>query len=302
MKLGLITTDKDFLKDDNDLEIGLINEALNKSGVDSSPVVWHEEHHWSSYDALIFRSPWDYPERKQEFMAWLERVQPLTRIINPPPLVLWNLDKRYLTELSDRGVNTTPTVFCRTYDECLGAIDEVSDGHYVIKPNISVGSRDTGLFTGADRRGRDLCQQILNSGRVVLVQPAVQSIQQDAERGLLFFNGEFSHAIKKGAILALGGGCLGGKYTEHISLAKASSDEIALGQATMEAIRSISIKNQWGPDAETPLYARIDVVTPSPGEAPMLLEAELFEPAIFIRESAAALARFVQAVHERLSV
>lgn len=300
MKLGLVTTDESYLKNDNDFEIGMINEALNRSGIDSSPVVWHEEHHWPSYDALIFRSPWDYPEKKQEFMAWLDRTQTLTRIINPPPLILWNLDKRYLSELSTHGVNTTPTVFCNTYDECLEAISEISGGDYVIKPNVSVGSRDTGLFTGADPRGHELCQQILRSGRVVLVQPAIQAIQQDAERGLLFFNGQFSHAIKKGAILELGGGYIGGKYTENISLAESSYEEVSLGQTTLEAIRSISAKNHWGADAETPLYARIDVITPSPGEPPMLLEAELFEPSIFIRYSSESLDRFVKAVHERL--
>lgn len=300
MRTGLVTTDADFLRNDDDTEIGMINDALRRSGLDCSPVIWHEEHDWGSYDALIFRSPWDYPERRQEFLAWLDRVQSLTRIINPPPLILWNMDKRYLTELSAHGVTTTPTVFCHTYDDCVAALDDLPADHCVIKPNISVGSRDTGLFTGPDRRGRELCRRILDSGRVVLVQPAVESVQHDAERGLLFFNGQFSHAIRKGAILAVGGGYLGGRYTERISSAEATSDEIALGRATMEAIRLVSMENRWGRDAEVPLYARVDVITPSGGEPPMLLEAELFEPALFIRHSPAALARFVEAVHVTL--
>src|SRR5690606_14503506 len=66
---------------------------------------------WSRYAAAVLRTTWDYFERFTEFSAWLERVAARTRLLNPPALVRWNVDKHYLAELRARGVHTVPTTF-----------------------------------------------------------------------------------------------------------------------------------------------------------------------------------------------
>jgi hypothetical protein len=38
-----------------------------------------------------------------------------------------------------------------------------------------------------------------------MVQPAITNVAKEGETGALFFNGEFSHAIRRGPYLNLGG-------------------------------------------------------------------------------------------------
>ncbi|MFN2335186.1 MAG: hypothetical protein ABR550_12275, partial [Wenzhouxiangellaceae bacterium] len=59
---------------------------------------------WQRFDAILIRQTWDYFERLAEFRSWLDRVGPLTRVINPAPVIFWNCDKRYLVELAAAGV------------------------------------------------------------------------------------------------------------------------------------------------------------------------------------------------------
>ena len=56
-RVALISTDQQTLKDEEHLDTGPLNDALNASGVDSEIAVWHEPRDWSVYDAAIFRSP-----------------------------------------------------------------------------------------------------------------------------------------------------------------------------------------------------------------------------------------------------
>ncbi|QWF16134.1 hypothetical protein [Lysobacter capsici] len=64
---------------------------------------------WTRYDAVLLRSPWDYTERLDEFLAWCERVDAASRLLNPWPVLRWNTDKHYLADLAARGVPVVPT-------------------------------------------------------------------------------------------------------------------------------------------------------------------------------------------------
>ncbi|PID31768.1 hypothetical protein CR970_04095, partial [Candidatus Saccharibacteria bacterium] len=174
-----------------------------------------------SFDALVFRSPWDYPDRVSEFNQWLETTSRLTRLLNPPQLIRWNFDKRYLLELEALGVRCTPTTFCSQIDQCLDAAKAVlADGkNCIIKPNISASSRKTGLFGETDDGLKNLCQSILDDHKLVMVQPALASVQNGKEKNMLFFNGAFSHAVHKGIILAPDGKYLEGAISSHSGMA-----------------------------------------------------------------------------------
>ena len=202
-------------------------------------------------------------------------------------------------ELAEHGVDIVPTTFCETLDQCREALAAHGGGNVVVKLNISAGSRETGLFAATDPAALELCERILVVGKVVLVQPAIDAIQDNAEHGLLFFNARHSHTIQKCAILKPGGGYLGGRYIEDIRPVTPTADEVELGNRSLKAIATIADARGWGEDASTPLYACIDVVTP-PGGHPLLLEAELFEPAMFVKFGEGALDRFVAAIHEKL--
>ena len=51
-----------------------------------------------AYDLVVVRSPWDYADRLEEFLAWAESVGP-EKLRNAPEILRWNTDKRYLAEL-----------------------------------------------------------------------------------------------------------------------------------------------------------------------------------------------------------
>ncbi|PID31312.1 hypothetical protein CR983_01835 [Candidatus Saccharibacteria bacterium] len=299
-KVGLVSTDDAFLRG-GDVEIGRIDRALNDAGVASEIVVWHEAHDWSSFDALIIRSPWDYPDRVDEFHDWLDTVSKSTRLFNPPELIRWNFDKQYLRDLEAAGVRCTPTAFCSHLDQSLEAAETVlaSGKNCIIKPTISASSRKTGLFGEMSAALCELCRSILDEHKLVMVQPALASVQEGREKNLLFFNGVFSHAIHKGVILAPGGGYLKGTQAGQLSLADATDDEIALGLQVMTAIDKLAAQRGWPADAALPLYARIDVA-PDEDDRPVLIEAELFEPQLYLRMKPASFATFVAAVKSRL--
>ena len=54
----------------------------------------------AGYDLAVLRSTWDYPARREEFVAWAAAVP---RLANPASVVSWNTDKRYLAELDGAG-------------------------------------------------------------------------------------------------------------------------------------------------------------------------------------------------------
>ena len=92
----------------------------------------------------------------------------------------------------------------------------------------------------------------------------------------------------------------GGTYTEVITPVTPSDDEIAFGHRALAAIASIARERAWGPDAVTPLYARIDVATDTDAMV-RLVEAELFEPSLYFRVAdEGAPVRMARAILERL--
>lgn len=293
-RIGLVTSTS-VLRSGSDQEIHTIQSSMRDSGLDSTVVAWDDDVSWPNFDYLILRSPWDYASRFEEFSRWLKDISKHTRVVNSPELVRWNLDKRYLFDLADRGVRIVPSTLCPDLTTCGDAI-AAHVSQVVVKPTVSNSSQLTGLFSTDDPRALGLCEEIFSLGKQVLVQPAIDAIQDDAERCLLFFGGKLSHTVQKCAILEAGGGYRGGHYRTITRPAVATSDELALAEQTLSAIGQIAEERGWSVDAQLPLYLRVDLVTPHDGQ-PMLLEAELFEPGLHLRHSEGGTDRFVRAVH-----
>ncbi|MDO5720510.1 MAG: hypothetical protein Q4P05_07215 [Actinomycetaceae bacterium] len=299
-RIGLVTTDDESLSG-AEPELDTVQDALRQVGHDCSAIIWHQNYDWDSFDLLIIRSPWDYQQHHEEFTQWLETVEAHTRVLNAPDLIRWNSDKVYLAQLAEAGINVGLTTYCSTMSECCATIATYSAKQqaYVVKPNISASSEDTGLFTDSNDRAFDLCRAILATGKTVIIQQAIAEVQRGGERDLVFFNGEFSHAVAKDAILRPGGGYLSDDGTDKTAPATATEAEIQLGYSTLAAVARIAHLREWPSDAALPLYARIDVVT-ADDEHPILLEAELFEPSLYLRHSTGGVDRFVAAIDERI--
>ena len=184
--------------------------AARAAGIGLDHVVWSDpDAPWPDYDLVVVRSTWDYVDHLDDYRAWLGRVGRLGTLHNPAPVVRWNLDKRYLVELAAAGVPVIPT---RVVDDprVVAAALTGGPGEVVVKPVVSAGSASTGRFAAGDPAAAALAGRILAGGTAVLVQPAVPSVATDGEVATMVFGGAVSHSVRKGPLLALGGGLIGG--------------------------------------------------------------------------------------------
>ena len=128
------------------LEDKLISDALKQFDVQTERVDWADESvDWSMADLAVFRTPWDYFERIDEFTAWMKKTKDVVRFINPYEQVLWNFNKRYLQDLEQEGFPIVPSVFVDKGDSrSLKEIcSELDWGEFIIKPCISGGGFGT---------------------------------------------------------------------------------------------------------------------------------------------------------------
>lgn len=263
---------------DLDEDLPILGAALERAGTQFHFVNWHDDVDWSQYSAVFLRSPWDYHLRRDEFLAWMRNASRVTRVLNPFEIVEWNSDKRYLGDLVALGIPVVPTRFIASIDESLvrDVLDEFGND-VVVKPSISAGSHDTLRYRDASLAIPDVINhvaRIVAAGAVTMVQPYEAGIDERGETGMVWLNGELSHAFRKGAILAIEPDMGNGLYAaEDIVPRTASNEEIALGESIMDFLRS-----RFG---EAPLYARVDVIPDEAGH-PQLMELELVEPSFFL--------------------
>ena len=235
---------------------------------------------WASFEAVIIRSTWDYQKTPGQFLSTLEAIEGVTTLYNPVAICRWNLNKRYLRDLQDRGVPIVPTYWLERLDEAsLEALfSESAAPRLVAKPLVGANaddafvlkSRETGSWVEALRIFAD---------REVMVQPFVDSIVSEGEYSLFYFGGRLSHAIVKrpaagdfrvqeehGGIIA--------PVTPHEDLVRAGNQAIAAIGTTL-------------------LYARVDLVRLTSGQ-PALMEMELIEPSLYFDQDPNSAAIFAE--------
>lgn len=281
---------------DLDHEDRLLIPALAALGVEAVPAVWTDETiDWSTFDAAVIRETWDYSDNRDAFLAWAASTGEQTRLLNPADVVAWNTDKHYLAELAAAGVPVVPTRFLEPGMDPTNWLPAGVYGHVVVKPAVSCGSRDTVRY---DMWG-DLepvpvhIARLLDDGRSVMVQPYLDAVDTAGETALLFFDGVFSHAIRKGPLLAPGveGEKVEGLFVqEQIDPRTPSDDELTVAERVLSAIPG---------GLERVLYARVDLIPTVDGE-PLLLELELTEPSLFLSHDAGAPDRLAAAIARRL--
>ncbi|MEZ0382131.1 hypothetical protein [Mycobacterium sp. pW045] len=87
--------------DDAGDDAGLVH-ALRHRGLHARQLPWDEPETLEA-DLVILRSAGGEPDRRAEFTAWTKRVR---NLLNPPEVVAWNADPRYLADLQCDGVPT----------------------------------------------------------------------------------------------------------------------------------------------------------------------------------------------------
>jgi O-ureido-D-serine cyclo-ligase len=269
--------------------------ACAARGLAAEVVDWDDAHaDWSRYALALLRSTWDYTLRLPEFLAWLDRAAAQTRLLNPPEVVRWNVDKHYLADLERAGVPVVPSRFVEPGESAAAALRQFLARHaereLVVKPAVGAGSRD------ALRHGREETtaieahiERLTAAGRSALLQPYLERVDEQGETALIYFDGRFSHAIRKAALLERGAGAVRALFAaERIEPRAPAADELAVAARVLAAL-------PFG----MPLYARVDLIRDAEG-APRLLELELTEPSLFFDHAPGSAQRYVAAVAARL--
>jgi glutathione synthase/RimK-type ligase-like ATP-grasp enzyme len=247
-------------------------EALLAHLPGAEVVAWEDDVDWGAYDAVIVRSTWNYTEHLPAFLAWLERVDAVTRLHNPIAVMRWNTDKRYLADLARAGIPVVPTAFVAPGEQA--SADAVA-GHVVVKPSVGAGSKGAKLFDRDPAAAMAHVDALHAQGRIAMIQPYLSQVDEHGETALVFIGGAFSHAARKAAILSRDMSWSTGIYAdEKIAATQASESELALAARILEALPGIV------PGADDLAYARVDLL-PTP-TGPVLLELELTEPSLFL--------------------
>ena len=275
---------------DLDPDDQLLLEALRSAGTRARPAIWDDQTvDWSAFDLVIVRNTWDYPPRRGEFLAWASRVPNLA---NPADVIAWNTDKRYLAELAAAGIPVVHTSWLAPGDPIVLP----PRGRHVLKPSIGAGSLDAAAYTLHDAHEAGLAREhvarLLGAGKTIMVQPYLELIEERGETGLMYFGDTFSHAVRKGAMLAAERGLeAGGLYkTETIAPAQPTPEQLELGERVLAIIPG---------GTDQLLYARVDLVPDANGN-PVVIELELTEPSLFLTYGPGSAERFAALISERL--
>ena len=125
-------------------------DFLQDKGFSINPVVWGtppSELKEKNYSMLIIRSTWDYMDsekKRTQFLTWLREChQNALNVFNPIPLMLWNMDKRYLLDLQTQNVSIVDSTLI-PQNESIDLVSIFKErGPFVIKPTISAAAKDT---------------------------------------------------------------------------------------------------------------------------------------------------------------
>lgn len=266
-----------------------LHAALEADGFRISRPAWDDPKvDWAKFDACVIRTTWDYTKRPDDFRAWIERAHRETRLWNPGPVAVWNLEKTYLKELEGRGVRIVPTQWI----EQGGSVD-ISEALHArgwsqafLKPVIGASASETlRIRSEADfaEAQRHLDRTLTSSS--MMLQPFFERVLLEGEFSAIFIDREITHAVRK--IPVLGDYRVQDDYGARDERIILESNDEHWARAVLEAA------------AGDLLYARVDFLRDSEGQ-PHLVELELIEPSLFFRHGAEAAHALSSALSQRL--
>jgi glutathione synthase/RimK-type ligase-like ATP-grasp enzyme len=256
--------------------------ALLARGCDARAVAWDDPAaDWSTFDACVVRSTWNYHRAPARFLAWCDAVARVTRLWNPAGVIRANAHKSYLLDLERRGVAVAPTVLLPRGATTLLAdvMTQRAWDDVVVKPAVSAGSRDTRRVPAHDVAAGEAHLRALLAAEDVLVQRYLPSVDDSGERACVWIDGAFTHAVRKSPRFAGDRERIDGPFP-------LAPDERRLAEAAL------------APHAGHILYGRVDVARDAHG-APCVMEIELIEPSLFFAHAPHALDRFAGAIVAR---
>lgn len=262
-----------------------LRPAFADTGLELVEIDWRAPlTEFGGLELVLLGTAWDYQDHPTEFLTRLDELEARgVAVCNPPEVVRWNSEKRYLRELETRGVSIVPTRWLDDAGcaEVLSAMDEFGTDRVVVKRQVGAGGLGQHSFTRAG-----LPDEGWRMGRPCMIQPFLPSVVEEGEYTFVFVDGRFSHGVLKRAakgeyrIQSLFGGYESDYIPEPADLARAEAVVSALPFADL-------------------LYCRIDMARLASGEL-AVMEAEAIEPYLYPEQGTELGERLAKAVLSRI--
>ena len=186
-------------------------------------------------------------------------------VINNPATIRHNIDKRYLWDLEEKGIQVIPT-----YNVDDGVKERLTKGEpFILKPIRGERGNNVSMVKNLDE-----LSIIKGKEDEFLAQDYMPTIR-DGERSLVFLGFEYQHAVLKRPAAdnpqefrcneSLGG---------TVAVYEPTQEEVDFARRTLKAYESLGCPIH---------YSRIDLIQTSTG--PTLVEAELINPSIYANYS-----------------
>ena len=255
------------------LEDNILLKELEKCNLKVIKKDWSDnKFDWKQTRYAIFRTTWDYFDKFDTFIKWFEKTKRETLFINSKEIILWNLNKTYLQELSKKGINIAKTIFVEEKQK-ITLEDLFKNSQFneaIIKPSVSGAARDTFKITKKNHKKFESNFQKLIKKESFLFQEFLKDIQIFGEISIILIDGEYTHAVRK--IAKKGDFRVQDDHGGTVEEYEPNSLEISFAEKCIKKCPS------------EPLYARVDIIYDN-NNSISLCELELIEPELWLRNS-----------------
>lgn len=264
----------------------LYADALERRGCRVTGAPWDGPREaFAGADAVVLRSTWGYYRALDDFKACTEAMAASTRLFNSIDLVRWNLRKDYVQKLAAAGVRV-PRSFVVPCDVSAVArvFDETGWSQAVVKPASGASGHSVELLQRATLAAQvaGLADEARQAG--VVVQEFLPEIA-GGELSLVYFDGVFSHAIRKRPPP--------GEFRTNSRYKPVRTAETPPPEVTQQGAACLATL------PEIPLYARVDGIVRD--DVLVVIEVEVLEPALALDVDPLAAERFAEATMKRLA-
>lgn len=270
---------------EHDLEVAALRPAFAAAGLELVELDWRAPVEAFEGIALaLLGTAWDYQDHAEQFLARLEALDAAgVAVCNPPGVVRWNADKRYLRDLAQQGAPIVATMWLEDAGraEIEAAMEKLGADDVVIKRQVGAGGIGQHRFTR-----ETLPEATWQMGRPAMVQPFLPSILEEGEYTFVFIDGAFSHGVRKRA----------GKGEYRIQSLFGGYEEAWLPSPSDRKTAENVVATLPFTDL---LYCRIDMVRLPSGEL-AVMEAEAIEPYLYPEQGPHLGERLANAIVKRL--
>ena len=263
----------------------LYADALERRGCRVTGAPWDGPRAaFAGADAVVLRSTWGYFRTLDDFKVWTEAMAASTRLFNSIDLVRWNLRKDYVEKLAASGVRVPRSFVVPCEVAAIGRVlDETGWALAVVKPASGASGHSVELLQRATLAAQvaGLADEARQAG--VVVQEFLPEIAE-GEVSLVYFDGVFSHAIRKRPPP--------GEFRTNSRYKPIRTAEVPPRDVTQQGAACLATL------PEMPLYARVDGVVRD--GTLIVIEVEVLEPALAMDVDPPSAERFAEATLRRL--